>query len=134
MPPEEREIRQRQVVGEVARAVGSFGQFLEKNQVGFPDGECRQHDGVVRGDGITRRQIAGAGVELERRIERIDQSLVQEQVLVKGILPLLVQLGEPGLGVQVVEQSAHLLDGRFSAQPVSQLAEVEQVDKERLVQ
>ena len=42
--------------------------------------------------------------DLEGGVERLDKSLVQEQVLVKGVRPFLVQLGETGLGVQVAEQ------------------------------
>src|SRR5262249_4640726 len=89
---------------------------------------------MVRCDGITRRQIASDGVELKCRVERIDESPVEEQALIQGVFTFLIQLREMALSVQIAEQSAYLLDYRFPAQPLFQSAEIEHVDEEALVE
>src|SRR4051812_3242029 len=71
---------------------------------------------------------------VKRGIEWLDQSPVEEQVLVQAIRPFFEGLGEPCPRVQVAEQAQHLLDSGLSAESATPLAQVKQVDQEAFVQ
>src|SRR5262249_1800362 len=79
------------------------------------------------------RQMAG-GIEHEGRVDRMKAFLVEKKLLIETVGARLECRGEMSFGVEVVKQRADLLDGCLGPQPFADLAEMEQVFEEGLVE
>ena len=104
MPPEEREVRERQVVGDVRLHHDARVKADKHVEIGFTDPERGQN----RPGG---RDLSGVGPARRPRHSKAGSSgwisfLFQEQALVEAVRAASMRPGEMRLGAQVVEETA----------------------------
>src|SRR4051812_30315903 len=128
MTPEKREICQIEGVVDIERAIGGFCQLLQHNQVGFVHTQRGQHNRVVRGDALRRRQVGRATGDLESGVKGIDQASVQKELLIEAILSFLKGIGKVAGAVEGVEQGADLFNAALAAKSLFQTGEIEEFE------
>ncbi len=133
MTPQEREVREVQVVVYIWIPVRRSRETFEDQEVCFANAQCGRDYRLVIGHVLARRQIGRAGRNLKRRIDRIEQTPIEKSLLVKRVFAFFVKLGEAAGDVEIAKQRRGLFDRHLWTKPFSELLEVEQVDQKLLV-
>src|SRR5688500_10078693 len=84
-------------------------------------------------DRFTRGQISGARVEHKGGIDRVEQTAIEERLLVETVFTLFIELGEARFGIEIAKKRCSLFDRHFRTKPLSELLEEEQVYQERFI-